>query len=300
MPEVSSGPALTPGRSLASLGRRRREARLESAPRAETSPATLLQAYPAWPPAPGPGWTLPEIDEPIEIPLAEDALARLAARGLTIRAGKGLGEGNRILLDARTPKQRLVLDFSRAKGCTILLGRHARLAGEVSAGGRGHLLAATGWDSPSVAMVHCTMRGERALILLGQGLTSNRTNMLAEGPDGAVLVGDDAMFATGITLRTSDSHAIIDLGARRQVNFPEPVVIGPHVWIGQEALVMKGVTIGAGSIVAGRAVVTRPVPPRALAAGVPARVIRENVSWTRLGRPRPEQIDAMIAALPEP
>ena len=291
--------ALTRACRVGSFGHWRRRRCLDPAPVAETSPVALLRAYPAWPPAPGPGWTPPQLDEPLEIPLVESSLAALTARGFTIRAGKGLGEGNRILLDARTPKQRLVLDLSRAKGCTILLGRHARLAGEVSAGGRGHLLAATGWDSPSVAMVHCTMRGERALITLGHGLTSNRTNMLAEGPEGAVLVGDDAMFATGITLRTSDSHAIIDLGSRRQVNVPRPVVIGPHVWIGQEALVMKGVTVGAGSIVAGRAVVTRPVPPRALAAGVPARIIRENVSWSRLGRPRPEQIDAMIAALPE-
>ncbi|MBP0444524.1 acyltransferase [Roseomonas sp. SSH11] len=147
-------------------------------------------------------------------------------------------------------------------------------------------------------MVHCTMRGERSLIFLGHGLTSNRTNMLAEGPEGAVLVGDDAMFATGITIRTSDSHAIIDLGTRSQVNFPAPVVIEPHVWIGQDALLMKGVTIGAGSIVAGRAVVTGDVGPRVLVAGVPARVLRENVSWSRHSRPRPDQIEAMIGALP--
>ncbi|SHI73322.1 transferase hexapeptide (six repeat-containing protein) [Roseomonas rosea] len=265
----------------------------------EILPASLLARHPAWPTALrfGPGWTPPEIIEPLEIALVDAAIPELAARGITVR--NGLGKDNRLLLDAHTPKQRLSLDLSRARDSTILLGRYARLAGEVAATGRGHLLASTGWDSPSIAMVHCTFRGDRALIFLGHGLTSNRTNFLAEGPEGAVLVGDDAMFATGITIRTSDSHGIVDLATREQVNAPEPVVVGPHVWLGQDSLLMKGVTIGAGSIVAGRAVVTRPVPPRALAAGVPARVLRENVSWTRQSRPRPEQIAAMIEGLPE-
>ena len=265
----------------------------------EILPALLLAGHPAWPAALrfGPGWTPPEIGEPREIALEDAAIPELAARGITVR--NGLGEGNRLLLDARTPRQRLSMNLSRAKGCTILLGRHARLAGEVTATGQGHLLASTGWDSPSIAMVHCTFRGDRSLIFLGHGLTSNRTNFLAEGPEGAVFVGDDAMFATGITIRTSDSHAIIDLDAREQVNAPEPVVVGPHVWLGQDSVLMKGVTIGAGSIVAGRAVVTRAVPPRALAAGVPARVLRENVSWTRQSRPGPAQIAAMIEGLPE-
>jgi virginiamycin A acetyltransferase len=52
--------------------------------------------------------------------------------------------------------------------------------------------------------------------------------------------------------------------------------IGPDVWIGTEAVLMPGITIGAGAIVSARAVVTRDVPPFAIVAGNPARVVRHR------------------------
>ena len=56
---------------------------------------------------------------------------------------------------------------------------------------------------------------------------------------------------------------------------PAPIVIGDKVWIGANATVLPGVTIGKGAIVAAGAVVTRDVPPNTIVAGVPARVVRE-------------------------
>jgi virginiamycin A acetyltransferase len=52
--------------------------------------------------------------------------------------------------------------------------------------------------------------------------------------------------------------------------------IGHDVWLGYESLVMPGVTIGDGAVVAARAVVTRDVPPYAIVAGNPARVVRRR------------------------
>ncbi len=52
-----------------------------------------------------------------------------------------------------------------------------------------------------------------------------------------------------------------------------PVIVESDVWIGQNAIVMPGLTIGHGSIVAAGAVVTRDVPPYSIVAGIPARII---------------------------
>jgi acetyltransferase-like isoleucine patch superfamily enzyme len=60
-----------------------------------------------------------------------------------------------------------------------------------------------------------------------------------------------------------------------------PTLIGAHVWIGARALVLRGVTIGDGAVVAAGAVVTTDVPSGALVGGNPARVIREHVAWSR-------------------
>lgn len=54
------------------------------------------------------------------------------------------------------------------------------------------------------------------------------------------------------------------------------ITIGNDVWIGYEAVILSGVTIGAGAIIAARAVVTQDVPPYTIVGGVPARPIRKR------------------------
>ena len=57
------------------------------------------------------------------------------------------------------------------------------------------------------------------------------------------------------------------------------VIIGNKVWLATGAMIMSGVTIGDGAIVAAGAVVTKDVPERSMVAGVPAKVVKENVDW---------------------
>lgn len=59
-----------------------------------------------------------------------------------------------------------------------------------------------------------------------------------------------------------------------------PISIGNHVWIGTNAIILKGVDIGDGAVVAAGAVVTRSVPPRCIVAGNPAKIVKENVEWS--------------------
>ena len=56
------------------------------------------------------------------------------------------------------------------------------------------------------------------------------------------------------------------------------IVIGNDVWIGYEAIIMAGVTIGDGAIIGTRAVVTKDVPPYTIVGGVPAKIIRKRFS----------------------
>ena len=55
--------------------------------------------------------------------------------------------------------------------------------------------------------------------------------------------------------------------------------IGNKVWIATNALILPGVNVGDGAIVAAGAVVTKDVPAKCMVAGVPARVVKENVEW---------------------
>jgi len=89
-----------------------------------------------------------------------------------------------------------------------------------------------------------------------------------------VVIGQDVAISSDVVIRDSDNH-LLDGRDRRSA----PIRIGDHVWIGLRATILKGVTIGDGAVVAAGALVIRDVPPAALVGGVPAQVIRENVTW---------------------
>ena len=93
-----------------------------------------------------------------------------------------------------------------------------------------------------------------------------------------ISIGDGVMIARGVKIYDTDYHKILD--AQDSIINPDAdVIIENHVWIGVNAIVLKGVTIGEGSIIAAGAVVTQDVPKGCMVAGNPARVIRENVIW---------------------
>ena len=119
--------------------------------------------------------------------------------------------------------------------------------------------------------VQLHLRDRGAVIEIGDGtFVNHRTELVAHQH---VRLGRDCLLAWDVLVLDSDSHSV-DGGPRSA-----PVVIGDRVWIGCRATVLKGVTVGDGAVVAAGAVVTGDVPPRALVAGNPARIVREGVTW---------------------
>lgn len=90
-----------------------------------------------------------------------------------------------------------------------------------------------------------------------------------------ISIGDQVAISENVTMRDSDDHAF--KGVTHQMT--RPITIGNRVWIGMNATILKGVTIGDGAVVAANALVNRDVPSRTLVAGVPAKVIKTGVEW---------------------
>jgi acetyltransferase-like isoleucine patch superfamily enzyme len=86
-------------------------------------------------------------------------------------------------------------------------------------------------------------------------------------------IGRDCAISWEVHFLDDDGHQIGDGETTK------PIVVGDHVWIGARATILKGSEIGSGCVVAAGAVVSGKFPPNSLIGGVPARVLRENISW---------------------
>lgn len=94
-----------------------------------------------------------------------------------------------------------------------------------------------------------------------------------------ITIGSKVMFGPQVMIRGGNHNTSVkgsfmfDVKDKRPED-DQPVVIEDDVWVGARATILKGVRIGRGAIVAAGAVVTRSIPPYAVAGGVPARILK--------------------------
>lgn len=115
-----------------------------------------------------------------------------------------------------------------------------------------------------------------AKLEIGDRVTLGYMNLISVAK--SVRIGNDCLFAGEVKILDNNSHSLDYV--QRRANAPlepedvAPVVIDEDVWIGTNCMVLKGVKIGRGAVIAAGAVVTKDVPPFTVAAGNPARVIK--------------------------
>ena len=89
---------------------------------------------------------------------------------------------------------------------------------------------------------------------------------------GGITIGDGVLIGHNVTLATLNHD---ERPQFRQHIYPKPIKIGNSVWIGSNATILQGITIGDGAIIGANAVVTKDVPKNTIVAGIPAKIIRE-------------------------
>jgi carbonic anhydrase/acetyltransferase-like protein (isoleucine patch superfamily) len=162
-----------------------------------------------------------------------------------------------------------------------------------------------GGDNKQASPFNITHWSRRTVVVIGRGTSSNGAQLVAMGEGAVILIGDDCMFSTGIWVKTSDMHAMVDLETGAMVNRNNnagDVEIGRHVWIGQDVLVTHGVRLGSGSIFGAKSLVRESAPDATVWAGVPARQLRENVTWLRahvVGQAELQEVKASLGLVEE-
>ena len=116
-----------------------------------------------------------------------------------------------------------------------------------------------------------------ARIRLDRGVQLNGTAITARSK--TISIGHDTMIAPNCVITDSDFHALWPAETRHiepAFERDADVTIGSHVWIGMNSIILKGVTIGDGAIIGAGSVVVGDIPAGCVAAGVPAKVIRQQ------------------------
>lgn len=110
----------------------------------------------------------------------------------------------------------------------------------------------------------------------GKNITIGKNVFINSGchfqDQGGIVIGDGVFIGHNVVLATIN-HALAP--AENRKNYYAPVNIADHVWIGSNATILPGVTIGEWAVVAAGAVVTKDVPPYTVAGGVPAKMIKK-------------------------
>lgn len=175
-----------------------------------------------------------------------------------------------------------------------LLGLPIRMSGRVHIGRdtrvRWRSLVARGRNNRLTigdnSIFHATVSfdAEGGEVIIGNKTYIGRSHIVCHS---RVVIGNDVIISWGVTIVDHDSHAIswknrasdVSDWASGSKNWEHvrrsPVTIEDKVWIGFNASILKGVTVGEGAIIGAGSVVTKDVPPFTVVAGNPARVVRE-------------------------
>ncbi|RTL49094.1 MAG: acyltransferase [Sphingobacteriales bacterium] len=143
----------------------------------------------------------------------------------------------------------------------------------------------------SIIAGNFTFENENGLIEIGNRTFIGGGNFISNT---GIQIGNDVMFSWGCTVIDNNAHSIISseriadvadwkrgidenkIGAYKNWNFVKgaPIKICDKAWIGFNSIILKGVTIGEGAVVGAGSVVTKDVPPYAVVAGNPAKILR--------------------------
>lgn len=119
---------------------------------------------------------------------------------------------------------------------------------------------------------HAALHSHVGFIEMGRNVYVGPQSILRG--DGGLTIGDDVLISPQVVIMSANHiFTRTDVPIRLQSETRKGIVIGDDVWIGAGAKILDGVAIARGAVIGAGAVVTREIPPFAIAVGVPARVI---------------------------
>ena len=168
------------------------------------------------------------------------------------------GVGNKVIIDKGSSLQDCNISFY-GKNCTLHIGHNVRIHNN------------SFW-----------FEDDGGEIYIGDDTTTESGCQFASCEGKKVIIGVDCMLSHDIDIRNTDSHSILNSNGER-INPAADIVIGNHVWIGIRSTILKGSVVPSDSVISAQSMVTASLKAsqHSLIAGIPAKVIKTNISWDR-------------------
>ncbi|CAK4070444.1 acyltransferase [Vibrio sp. 16] len=188
-------------------------------------------------------------------------------------------KGNQVSIGKTKHRSRIVIKFDkRAKGNRVVIGNNFN--GNVNILIKGSNSTLYIGDDAVIKKSKFSLLRDNALFAVGEhvGIRAG-ANIKSYGQ---LVLGDDAMLSANILIQEYDGHPIFDEQGNVLNHRISGVYVGPHVWLCRDVKIIKGVTIGKGSIIGAFSTLTKSVPSDAIAVGIPAKVVKEGgIYWAR-------------------
>lgn len=208
---------------------------------------------------------------------------------LALQSSANIHGNGEVFARSREVKARIKINFGNTTGCKVFLGKN--LHGSISIRFQGNNSIIYIGNGCMLNNLEIRSSQENDFVAVGNGVTTTEKNVWVSGKGSgsatpSIIIGDDCMFSYDIVMRNTDAHPIFNSKTNIQVNEPKSILhIEPHVWIGEKVNITKSLEIGACSIIALGAIVTKDVPRFSIARGVPAESHQTNNYWSRSHAP---------------
>ena len=169
------------------------------------------------------------------------------------------GKGNVVEIQPGLTRLRNTSISISGSGCKVVIGKGSNLKG-----------------------ANLCIQDDNGQIILGEHVTVSGNTELAAIEGTKISVGADCLFSAQINLRTGDSHSILDSESGKRINPSKDIVVGEHVWVGNDVKLLKGFSIGAHSIIATGSVLSEgSYPSHCIVGGTGhGRILKEGIDWT--------------------
>jgi acetyltransferase-like isoleucine patch superfamily enzyme len=122
---------------------------------------------------------------------------------------------------------------------------------------------------------YCYFNADRGSITVGNNVAFNRGVHINAACGGKIQIGNNSLIGPGVVMRTANhQYSRTDINIQVQGHIAADIIIEDDCWIGANAIILGGVSIGKGAVIGASSVVTKDIPSMAVAVGVPAKIIK--------------------------